>query len=442
MRVVTAAFMVLVVLVGPAARAPAAPSSTPTQLAWSPDGTRLLVARTGPLLEVRADGGVARELVANGNSWYRTPRWSPDGRRVAVNRSPFGSGPPPAIEVVDATDGRVVATLDGQNPVWSPDGTRLAYTTPGAGGRPLLTVADSDGADIRVLGPGAAPAWRPDGLAIAFERDFTIRTIAVDGSAERRIGEGERPLWSPDGSLLAFFTADATHIARRDATRVRRVPGSASVAWLADGRLVLWRDDGTWAVSVATGRTTPLSQTCAEPSADGRRLAVLLHTGGAEHLYVFGPGDRAPRRLELDYPPCAGLGSRCRVGTDRADRMAGSATRDVLFPGAGDDVVSAGAGDDRVDGAFGADTVRGDGGNDVLAGQPGGDRLFGGPGNDVLIGHGGRDLLDGGDGRDFLYGPEDGAAPDTIRCGDGHDTVTADRNDRVAADCERVARPN
>src|SRR5687767_8131166 len=128
MRLVTAALLVLIVLFVPPSRAPAAPSSTPTQLAWSPDGTRLLVARTGPLLEVRADGGGARELVANGNSWYRTPRWSPDGRRIAVTRSPFGSGPPPGIEVVDAADGRVVATLDGQNPVWSPDGRRLAYT--------------------------------------------------------------------------------------------------------------------------------------------------------------------------------------------------------------------------------------------------------------------------------------------------------------------------
>ena len=183
-----------------------------------------------------------------------------------------------------------------------------------------------------------------------------------------------------------------------------------------------------------------LSQTFAEPSPDGRRLAVLLGTGSSEHLYVVEPGDRSARRLELDRSPCAGQSRGCRVGSDRSDRITGGAARDVLFPGAGDDVVHAGAGHDRVDAAFGADTVQGGAGNDVLGGQPGNDRLYGGPGNDVLVGHGGRDLLDGGDGPDVLNASEDGAARDTVRCGRGRDTVSADRNDLVASDCERVVR--
>jgi RTX calcium-binding nonapeptide repeat (4 copies) len=217
---------------------------------------------------------------------------------------------------------------------------------------------------------------------------------------------------------------------------VRLMRESAPVMWLSDGRLVLWKDYGTTAVSVSTGRANRLSQTFAEPSPDGRQLAVLL----GHHLYVVTAGDRAARRLELDWPSCAGQSGRCRVGTDRADRIAGSASRDVLFPGAGADIVRAGAGHDRVDAAFGADTVDGGAGNDVLYGEPGNDRLFGGPGTDSLIGHGGRDLLDGGEGRDFLYAADDAGARDTIRCGRGRDTVTADRADVVAADCERVNR--
>lgn len=438
----TASLAVLAVLAVPGARAPAGICCPPpTELAWSPDGTKLLVAQAGhPLLEVDAggDGGV-RKLAADDNAWYRTPRWSPDGSRVAATRLSVGLGPGPRIEVFDASAGQVVAILTGLNPAWSPDGSRLAYTTLGAGDRPSITIAAADGSGARVLGLGTAPSWRPDGLAIAFERDYVVRTIGVDGSAEVRIGEGERPLWSPDGSLLAFSTADGARITRRDGTLVRFARG-APVAWLSEGRLVLWRDNGTVVVDVVTGRTIVLSQAFGEPSRDGRRLAVLLAGDSGQHLYAVAPGDRGARRLELDPPACAGRTAPCRLGTDRADRLVGSAARDLLFPGAGDDVVLAGAGHDRINAAFGADKVQGGPGNDVLSGGPGDDRLLGGPGSDSLVGDGGRDLLDGGDDRDSIHASGDAGAPDTIRCGRGRDTVSADRNDRVAADCERVGR--
>ena len=430
-RTTTAALVLLIALAVPAERAPAGPSSAPTQLAWSPDATRLLVAGAGgPLLQVRADGGGVRELVADDDAWYRNPRWSPDRRRVAVDRLPLRAGALQRLEIVDAADGRVVATFDGRSASWSPDGRRIAYIQSGAGS-PSIAIADADGGGVRVIGRGHNPAWRPDGLAIAFERDFTVRTIGIDGTGGRRLGAGERPLWSGDGSLLAFFTADATYVVRPDGTVVRRVPASAPVAWQPGGRLALWMRDGTTAVSVDTGRSKLLSETFALPSPDGRRLAVLLDTGATEHLYAVTPGDRTARRLELDWPACVGRNG-CRVGTDRADRMTGTAARDVLFPGAGADVVRSGPGDDRVDAAFGADTVEGGAGNDVLEGEPGNDRLFGGAGRDILVGHGGSDLLDGGGGSDVLDATGDGAARDTIRCGRGQDTVAADRNDFVA----------
>jgi Ca2+-binding RTX toxin-like protein len=85
-----------------------------------------------------------------------------------------------------------------------------------------------------------------------------------------------------------------------------------------------------------------------------------------------------------------------------------------------------------------ADTIRGLAGNDRLFGLAGNDRLFGGPGADVLTGGPGRDTLDGGAGAD-LIAARDGVR-DTVRCGSGRDTVTADKADAVAANCERVSR--
>lgn len=96
------------------------------------------------------------------------------------------------------------------------------------------------------------------------------------------------------------------------------------------------------------------------------------------------------------------------------------------------------AGPNVLRGGLGNDTLRGLGGNDRLYGGSGNDRLFGGAGNDRLEGHRGRDLLEGGPGNDTVVARD--KAVDTIRCGAGRDLVTADRNDRVAKDCEVVRR--
>ncbi len=51
----------------------------------------------------------------------------------------------------------------------------------------------------------------------------------------------------------------------------------------------------------------------------------------------------------------------------------------------------------------------------------------------------GRDRLSGGAGKDRVNA-RDGRGGDRISCGIGRDSVVADRGDRVARDCERVAR--
>ena len=97
-----------------------------------------------------------------------------------------------------------------------------------------------------------------------------------------------------------------------------------------------------------------------------------------------------------------------------------------------------GAGPDVLRGGLGHDSLRGNGGNDRLYGGSGNDRLFGNAGNDRLEGGKGRDILDGGTGKDTILARD--KAIDTIRCGAGKDIVTADRNDKVAKDCEVVRR--
>jgi hypothetical protein len=90
-------------------------------------------------------------------------------------------------------------------------------------------------------------------------------------------------------------------------------------------------------------------------------------------------------------------------------------------------------------GTNGADRLAGTARADTIVGRAGGDRLTGGAGPDFLHGGAGRDSLDAGAGADRVAASYDGGR-DAVRCGTGADIVNADLVDSVAADCELVSR--
>ena len=76
--------------------------------------------------------------------------------------------------------------------------------------------------------------------------------------------------------------------------------------------------------------------------------------------------------------------------------------------------------------------------NDTIMGAGGAEAIDGGDGNDTIDPRGGADVVAGSDGDDTIDS-RDGST-DTVTCGDGTDTVTADQRDKIAADCETVSR--
>jgi Ca2+-binding RTX toxin-like protein len=140
-------------------------------------------------------------------------------------------------------------------------------------------------------------------------------------------------------------------------------------------------------------------------------LVVLV----LDYGYAYGGGPGADRII-ADRGPAFVQG---RGGDDRlgVTRFAGSVT---IFGGDGDDRVAGNVSDDRLEGGTGDDSV------------------LGAEGADRIVGNRGRDSLSGGAGGDTISA-RDGFT-DTVRCGSGRDTVSADRRDRVARDCERVRR--
>ena len=109
------------------------------------------------------------------------PRISPDGRQVVYTRSwvdKMADRFESAVWIMDADGGRKRFLLEGSSPRWSPDGTRIAYIAPGQEGGPegpqvFVRWMDAEGATTQVTREVEAPSnfiWSPDGAHVYFQR--------------------------------------------------------------------------------------------------------------------------------------------------------------------------------------------------------------------------------------------------------------------------------
>jgi len=230
----------------------------------SPDGSRVVCTVTAAdgvanayqtdLWLIPTGGGTPRQLTtARGRD--TTPRWSPDGRRIAFvsDRSgekqvwlidpdggearPLTSGALAPSELAWSPDGRWLALVGKPQPKPGPDESdvrvisRLRYKLDGEGfwdGRwKQVLVLPADGGEARTVTHEECdhtnPAWSPDGKSIAYaanpdpNADLTnvtdIWVVAVGGSRSPRrltrgIGPAGQPAWSPDGTRIAYVGHD------------------------------------------------------------------------------------------------------------------------------------------------------------------------------------------------------------------------------------------
>ena len=131
----------------------------------------------------------------------------------------------------DGRDQHPLLTAPASHPDWSPDGKRIAIDREPADGEEIW-IMDADGTDVTVVtcdgapcGPVAAPAWSPDGNHLVFQRAIprgpeeaydrnaievvdlvtgATRVVAVPPVAGTEYVEWDGPRWSPDGTQIVF----------------------------------------------------------------------------------------------------------------------------------------------------------------------------------------------------------------------------------------------
>ena len=275
------------------------------------------------------------------------PQVSPDGSQIVFTRrwvDKINDRWESSLWIMNADGSKLRKLTDGSSPRWSPDGTRLAFLHQGEprGTQLFVRWMDAEGATTQITRVEKAPSgivWSPDGNSIAFsmlvpkEERWAIRLPArpegAKWTADPRIVtkldyRQDRQGFTDDGYRHVFLVP-ATGGTPRQLTEGDFNHGDPE--WTPDGTRILfsglrtedaeyaWRESDIYAVNVASGevrqlttRKGPDSNPVISP--DGKLVAYTGYDFTddsyiANRLYLMNADGSSPREIAagLDRSP-------------------------------------------------------------------------------------------------------------------------------------------
>ncbi len=190
------------------------------QFAVAENGTLVYIPQE-PRELVFIDRSGAARLATDTKRNYHSPRFSPDGRRLALDFTSVDGRDTWLLDLEQSTLTRVTFDQDGHDASWSPDGRHLTYTSARTGAAGIYRVRPGTGAppESLLVSPalGYTGAWTPDGRLVTVFNETRPGTrqdvVAIaDGGRGAIIplvattfDEGW-PALSPGGRWLAFVS--------------------------------------------------------------------------------------------------------------------------------------------------------------------------------------------------------------------------------------------
>jgi serine/threonine-protein kinase len=216
-----------------------------------------------PIVRVDRSGAVSALLDQPGA--YASPRFSPDGRRLALTVLKEGNFDVWVYDLERHVLTRLTFSEDTDTEqIWSPDGSELAFGSNRGHKATTLFRKPSDGSgEEQVIAPTDVDvwptSWSPDGKHIAFSasrKTFDVGVVALGAKPEYQwpVATGFveiDPAFSPDGRWIAYTSNESG----QSQIYVRPFPSGTGrwqisdspggyPRWSRDGRELFYRSDG------------------------------------------------------------------------------------------------------------------------------------------------------------------------------------------------------